>query len=65
MLFHLQGHDLLLLSVRYVIGRTSLGAAAPVDIVPTLVFLVVKSSEGQDVEEEQGGSDGDGHGQLR
>lgn len=50
-LLHLQGHDLLLLSVSQVVGGVPLGAAAPVDIMPSLVLLVVKRSEGQNVEE--------------
>lgn len=63
---HLQGHDLLLLAVSQVVGRhASLGRQpVPSHLVP-LVALVVKSSEGQDVEEEQRGSYGDGHTQLR
>lgn len=64
MLLHLQGHDLLLLSVGQVVGGAPLRAAAPVDVMPALVLLVVKSGEGQDVEEEKGGSHGDGHRQL-
>lgn len=64
MLLHLQGHDLLLLSVSQVIGGTPLGAAAPVDIMPALVLLVVECGKGQNVEEEQGGSHSDGHRQL-
>lgn len=64
MLLHLQGHDLLLLSVGQVVGSAPLRAAAPVDIMPALILLVVKSSEGQNVEEEQGGSNSDGHRQL-
>lgn len=63
-LLHLQGHDLLLLGVSQVVGRAPLGAAATVHIVPALVLLVVEGGEGQDVEEEQGGSHGDGHRQL-
>lgn len=47
-----------------VVGGTPLGAAAPVDIVPPLVLLVVEGSKGQNVEEEQGGSHSDGHRQL-
>ena len=64
MLLHLQGHDLLLLSVSQVVGGTPLRAAAPVDVMPTLVLLVVKCGKGQNVEEEQRGSYGDGHRQL-
>lgn len=60
-LLHLQRHDLLLLSVGHVIGSIPLRAAAPVDVVPPLVLLVVKCSKGQNVEEKQGGSHGDSH----
>lgn len=42
MLLHLQGHNLLLLSVSQVIGGGPLGAAAPVDIMPPFVLLVVE-----------------------
>lgn len=64
MLLHLQGHDLFLLSVGQVVGSAPLRAAAPVDVMPALVLLVVKSSKGQNVEEEQGGSHSYGHRQL-
>lgn len=64
MLLHLQGHDLLLLSVSQVVGGAPLGAAAPVDIMPSLVLLVVECGKGQNVEEEKGCSYGDGHRQL-
>lgn len=60
MLLHLQGHDLLLLSVSQVIGSVPLGAAAPVDIVPPFVLLVVECSKSQNVEEEEGGAHSDG-----
>ncbi|KAG7240011.1 hypothetical protein INR49_028071 [Caranx melampygus] len=51
---HLQGHDLLLLTVSQVIGRAAPLRRQPVapHLVP-LVSLVVKSCEGQDVEEEE------------
>lgn len=60
-LLHLQGHDLFLLSVSQVVGSAPLWAAAPVDIMPALVLLVVKCGKGQNVEEQQGGSYSDGH----
>lgn len=60
MLLHLQGHDFLLLSVSQVIGGVPLGTAAPVDIVPPFVLLVVESSKSQNVEEEEGGAHSDG-----
>lgn len=63
-LLHLQGHDLLLLSVSQVIGGVPLGAAAPVDIVPPFVLLVVEGGKSKNVEEEEGSSDGDGDRQL-
>lgn len=64
MLLHLQGHDLLFLSVSQIIGGTPLGTAAPVDVMPSLVLLIVKGGKGQNVEEEQGSSNSDGHRQL-
>lgn len=63
-LFHLQGHNLLLLSVGQIIGGTSLRAAVPMDVVPSLVLLVVKRSECQNVEKEQRSSDGNCYWQL-
>lgn len=59
-LLHLQGHDLLLLSVSQVIGGVPLGAAAPVDVMPPFVLLVVERGKSQNVEEEEGGSDSNG-----
>lgn len=59
-LFHLQGHDLLLLSVSQVVGGVPLGAATPVDIMPPFVLLVVERGKSQNVEEEEGGSDSNG-----
>jgi len=50
--------------VSQIIGGATLGTTAPVDVMPTLVLLVVKGSEGQNVEEEQGGSYSDGHRKL-
>lgn len=64
MLLHLQGHDLLLLGVSQVVGGAPLGAAAPVDVVPALVLLVVERSECENVEEEEGSSYSNGHRQL-
>lgn len=60
MLLHLQGHDLLFLSVSQVVGGVPLGAAAPVDVMLPFVLLVVERSESQDVEEEEGGSHSNG-----
>lgn len=45
-LLHLQGHDLLLLSVGQIIGSAPLGATAPMDVVSSLVLFIVKSSKG-------------------
>lgn len=74
LLLHLQRHELLALQVRHVVGGgggvgwggVALGSGdAAVGFVPSLVFLVVKRGEGEDVQEEQGGSDGDCDAQLR
>lgn len=64
MLLHLQGHDLLLLSVSQIVGGGPLGAAAPVDVMPPFVLLVVERGKRQNVEEEEGGSHSDGDRQL-
>ena len=73
LLLHLQGHELLALQVGHVVGGggrvggggVSLrGGDAPVGVVSPLVFLVVERSEGEDVEEEQRGSDRDGDAEL-
>lgn len=63
-LLHLQGHDLLVLDVRDVVGGVPLRAGAPVGLVASLVLLVIEGSEGQDVQEQQGRPHGDGDAQL-
>ena len=63
-LLHLQGHDLLVLDVRDVIGSVPLRAGAPVGLVASLVLLVVEGGKGQDVQEQQGRPHGDGDAQL-
>lgn len=63
-LLHLQGHDLLVLDVRDVVGGAPLGAGAPVRLVAPLVLLVVEGGEGQDVQEQQRRAHGDGDAQL-
>lgn len=75
LLFHLKGHELLALQVCHVVGSGSRrtwwrwatlrgGCTAAVGLMPALVLLVVKSGKGQDVEEEEGRSHGDGDTQL-
>lgn len=73
LLLHLQRHQLLALQVGHVVGggrRVGGGGVAlrggdtPVGLVPPLVFFVVEGSKGQDVQEEEGGSHGDGDAQL-
>lgn len=73
LLLHLQRHQLLTLQVGHIVGgggrvgwgRVALwGGDTPVRLMPSLVFLVVECSEGQDVQKEQGGSDCDGDTEL-
>ena len=63
-LLHLQGHHLLALHVRDVVGGAARRAGPPVRLVAPLVLLVVEGGEGQDVQEEQRGAHGDGDAQL-
>lgn len=62
---HLQGHDLLLLTVSQVVGGAAPLGGQPVTthLVP-LVALVVKGGEGQNVEEEERRPHGDCDAQL-
>lgn len=69
LLLHLQGHQLLALEVGHVVGggrrvgrgRVALrGRDAPVGLVPPFVFLVIERGKGEDVEEQEGGSNCDG-----
>lgn len=63
-LLHLQGHELLVLEVRDIVADVPLWAEPPAGLVAVLVLLVVKRSEGQDVQEEQGGTHCDSHTQF-
>lgn len=73
LLLHLQRHQLLTLQVSHVVGcgrcvgwsRVALwGGDTAIRLVPSLVFLVVECSEGEDVQKKQGCSNCDGDAEL-
>lgn len=62
---HLQGHDLLLLTVSQVVGgSTPLWRQPVASHLMSLVTLVVKGGKGKDVKEEEGRPHGNCHTQL-
>lgn len=64
MLLHLKRHYFFLLRVGQVICSTPLGATAPMDIMPPFVLFIVKSGKGKNIEEKQGSSYSNSHGQF-